>query len=48
MMPILAVLLTAVFTAIACALVGSFLLLRRMAMLADAIRHVIFTGMEAG
>jgi manganese/zinc/iron transport system permease protein len=48
MMPILAVLLTAVFTAIACALVGSFLLLRRMAMLADAISHAILPGLVAG
>jgi len=46
--PILVVALTGVFTAAACALVGSFLLLRRMAMLADAISHSILPGLVAG
>lgn len=48
MNPILVVLLTGVFTAAACALVGTFLLLRRMAMLADAISHSILPGLVAG
>lgn len=48
MRPELVILLTGVFTATACALVGSFLLLRRMAMLADAISHAILPGLVAG
>jgi len=48
MMPILAVLLTGVFTAVACALIGPFLLLRRMAMMADAISHAVLPGLVAG
>lgn len=48
MSPELVILLTGVFTAAACALVGSFLLLRRMAMLADAISHAILPGLVAG
>lgn len=39
------VLLTAIFAASACALVGSFLILRRMAMMADAISHAILPGL---
>lgn len=46
--PILTVLFTGIFTATACALIGSFLLLRRMAMLADAISHAILPGLVAG
>ncbi|HUG16175.1 MAG TPA: metal ABC transporter permease [Thermomicrobiales bacterium] len=38
------VLLTAVFAALACSLVGTFLILRRMAMMADAISHAILPG----
>lgn len=48
MNPILTVLLTGIFTATACALIGTFLLLRRMAMLADAISHAILPGLVAG
>lgn len=36
--------LIAVVTAVACALVGSFLVLRRMALLSDAISHAILLG----
>jgi manganese/zinc/iron transport system permease protein len=39
------VLLTAIFAASACALVGTFLILRRMAMMADAISHAILPGL---
>jgi manganese/zinc/iron transport system permease protein len=39
------VLLTAIFAATACSLVGSFLILRRMAMMADAISHAILPGL---
>jgi manganese/zinc/iron transport system permease protein len=39
--------LTAVFAASACALVGPFLILRRMAMMADAISHAILPGLVA-
>lgn len=48
MNPIVVVVLTGVFTASACALLGVFLLLRRMAMLADAISHAILPGLVAG
>ncbi|HEX6287753.1 MAG TPA: metal ABC transporter permease [Herpetosiphonaceae bacterium] len=48
MNPILVVLLTGIFTATACALIGTFLLLRRMAMMADAISHAILPGLVAG
>lgn len=48
MNPILVVLLTGVLTATACALIGTFLLLRRMAMMADAISHAILPGLVAG
>jgi manganese/zinc/iron transport system permease protein len=48
MNPILVVVLTGVFTASACALIGTFLLLRRMAMMADAISHAILPGLVAG
>jgi manganese/zinc/iron transport system permease protein len=39
------VVLTGVFAASACALVGTFLILRRMAMMADAISHAILPGL---
>lgn len=40
--------LTAVLLAAACALAGSFLVLRRMAMMADAISHSVLPGLVAG
>jgi len=40
--------LTGVLVASACALLGSFLILRRMAMMADAISHAILPGLVAG
>jgi manganese/zinc/iron transport system permease protein len=39
------VLLTAIFAASSCALVGTFLILRRMAMMSDAISHAILPGL---
>ncbi len=39
--------LIAVLTAVACALPGAFLVLRRMAMLSDAISHAILLGIVA-
>src|SRR5690606_21286056 len=39
--------LIAVLTAVACALPGAFLVLRRMAMLSDAIRDAILLGIVA-
>jgi manganese/zinc/iron transport system permease protein len=44
----LAIILTGVLVATACALLGSFLVLRKMAMLADAISHAILPGLVAG
>lgn len=44
----LAIILTGILVAVACALLGSFLVLRRMAMLADAISHAILPGIVAG
>jgi manganese/zinc/iron transport system permease protein len=44
MSPELVILLTAVLVAIACALPGVFLVLRRLAMVADAISHAILPG----
>lgn len=44
----LAVPLTGVLVASACALLGNFLILRRMAMMADAISHAILPGLVAG
>lgn len=41
------ILLTGVLCAVACALLGSFLVLRRMAMMADAISHAILPGLVA-
>lgn len=43
--PELTIILTAVLTAASCALAGSFLVLRRMAMMADAISHAILPGL---
>lgn len=43
--PELVIILTGVFAAASCALVGSFLILRRMAMMADAISHAILPGL---
>lgn len=43
-----AILLTGVLTASACALLGSFLILRRTAMMADAISHAILPGIVLG
>lgn len=40
--------LTGVFIASACALLGSFLMLRRMAMMADAISHAVLPGLVLG
>ncbi len=42
--PQLEILLIAVVTAVACSLVGTFLVLRRLAMLSDAISHAILPG----
>lgn len=39
-----AIVLTAVLTAAACALVGTFLVLRQMALLGDAISHAVLPG----
>ncbi|MFW6075577.1 MAG: metal ABC transporter permease, partial [Chloroflexota bacterium] len=41
----LVILLTGVFAAASCALVGTFLVLRRMAMMSDAISHAILPGL---
>jgi manganese/zinc/iron transport system permease protein len=38
------IILTGALTAISCALIGSFLVLRRMAMLGDAISHAVLPG----
>lgn len=43
-----AILLTGILTASACALLGSFLILRRTAMMADAISHAILPGIVLG
>ncbi len=42
------ILLTGVLVAVACALLGAFLILRRMAMMVDAISHAILPGLVAG
>jgi len=42
------ILLTGVLCASACALLGTFLILRRTAMMADAISHAILPGIVAG
>jgi manganese/zinc/iron transport system permease protein len=43
----LVVILTGVLVAAACALIGSFLVLRKMAMMADAISHAVLPGLVA-
>ena len=48
MSPNLVIALTAALAACACALVGVFLVLRRMALMADAISHAILPGLVAG
>ncbi|HEV2128723.1 MAG TPA: metal ABC transporter permease [Thermomicrobiales bacterium] len=48
MSPTTAILLTAVLAAAACALPGTFLVLRRMSMMTDAISHAILPGLVAG
>jgi manganese/zinc/iron transport system permease protein len=45
---LLVVLLTGILVAAACALLGSFLMLRKMAMLTDAISHAVLPGIVAG
>jgi len=45
--PGLAIILTGVLISIACALPGAFLVLRKMAMMADAISHAILPGIVA-
>lgn len=44
----LAMVATGMGVAVACALLGTFLVLRRMAMVADAISHAILPGLVAG
>ncbi len=44
----LIILLTGILVATACALLGSFLVLRKMAMLSDAISHAILPGLVVG
>lgn len=39
-----AILLTALFTSVACALLGAFLVLRKMTMVGDAISHAVLPG----
>lgn len=49
MLPLVpAVILSSVATAIACALVGSFLMLRRMSMMGEAIGHAMLPGLVLG
>jgi manganese/zinc/iron transport system permease protein len=43
-----AIVLTGVLVATACAIVGTFLILRKMAMMSDAISHAILPGLVAG
>jgi manganese/zinc/iron transport system permease protein len=43
-----AILVTGILVASACALLGNFLILRRMAMMTDAISHAILPGLVAG
>lgn len=44
----LVIIITGVLVAVACSICGSFLVVRRMAMLADAISHAILPGLVAG
>lgn len=48
MSPSLVILLTGVLCASACAMLGSFLILRRAAMMSDAISHAILPGLVGG
>lgn len=48
MNPLLTVYIIAGLTAVVCALAGVFLVLRRMAMVADAISHSVLPGLVAG
>ena len=48
MTPTTAILLTGVLCAAACSLLGTFLVLRRMSMMTDAISHAILPGLVAG
>ena len=45
MNPTLVILLVGSFVGASCALVGSFLVLRKMALLGDAISHAVLPGM---
>lgn len=42
------ILLTGLLAAVACSLLGTFLILRRMAMMTDAISHAILPGLVGG
>tara|TARA_B100000927_G_scaffold105826_1_gene85631 strand:- start:909 stop:1754 length:846 start_codon:yes stop_codon:yes gene_type:complete len=42
--PTLTIALTAIFTAISCAMLGAFLVLRKMTMVGDAISHAVLPG----
>jgi len=42
------IILTGILVALACSLLGAFLVLRKMSMLADAISHAILPGLVAG
>ena len=44
MTPTLAIALTAIFTAVSCAVLGAFLVLRKMTMVGDAISHAVLPG----
>jgi manganese/zinc/iron transport system permease protein len=44
--PTLAIALTAIFTAISCAVLGAFLVLRKMTMVGDAISHAVLPGIS--
>jgi manganese/zinc/iron transport system permease protein len=48
MTPTTVILVTGVLCAAACALLGTFLVLRRMSMMTDAISHAILPGLVAG
>jgi manganese/zinc/iron transport system permease protein len=48
MSSLLVILLTGALVAAACALLGAFLLVRKMAMMTDAISHAILPGIVAG
>jgi manganese/zinc/iron transport system permease protein len=48
MTPTTVILVTGILCAAACSLLGAFLVLRRMAMMTDAISHAILPGLVAG